>query len=333
MAEFGIGVDLGGTNLRAAAIRRDGTVLEKFRISTRREQGRDKVVEDIVAAIEEVREGRRSDRLIGIGIGVPGLILLETGVIASSPNLPGWEDFPLRDELQSKLSCPVILENDANAAALGEVWMGAGKDVDDLVLLTLGTGIGGGIISGGKVLHGYLGMAGELGHITVEPNSRVRCGCGNYGCLEVCASATAISRMAHEAVRVGASEMLAEMKESKGELNALLVERAARAGDKSAQAIYERMGCWLGRGLANLINIFNFPLYLVAGGVVAGWKLFAPAMLAEVKKRSLTFRETDTRIEKAKLGNKAGLYGAAFLPMLKADLASSPRRRSTDRKR
>jgi glucokinase len=316
VAEFGIGVDLGGTNLRAAALDLDGNVLELFQISTDTSAGREKVVADIVAGIREVREGHSGDKLVGIGIGVPGLIYLETGVIAKAPNLPGWEDFPLRDLLEGELQCPVILENDANAAALGEVWMGAGHDVEDLVLLTLGTGIGGGIISKGKVLHGYLGMAGELGHITVEPHSGVRCGCGNFGCVEAHASATAIARMAEEAVSIGSSKALAALKEEHGELTALLVERAARDGDPEAIKIYERMGCWLGRALANLVNIFNFPLYLVAGGVVAGWKLFAPAMFEELEKRSVTYRESDTRIKKAKLGSKAGLYGAAYLPIM-----------------
>ncbi|MEX2300215.1 MAG: ROK family protein [Bryobacterales bacterium] len=316
MAEFGIGVDLGGTNLRAAAVDLEGNLLELFQISTDTSAGRDKVVADIVAGIQEVREGHSGDKLVGIGVGVPGLIYLEKGVVAKAPNLPGWEDFPLRDLLEKDLKCPVILENDANAAALGEVWMGAGHDVEDLVLLTLGTGIGGGIISNGRVLHGYLGMAGELGHITVEPHSGVRCGCGNYGCVEAHASATAIARMAEEAVSIGSSKALAALKEEHGQLTALLVERAAREGDPEAIKIFERMGEWLGRAMANLVNIFNFPLYLVAGGLVGGWKLFSPSMFQEIEKRSVTYRESDTRIKKAKLGNKAGLFGAAYLPIL-----------------
>jgi glucokinase len=316
VAEFGIGVDLGGTNLRAAAVDLEGNLLELFQISTDTSAGRDKVVADIVAGIQEVREGHSGDKLVGIGVGVPGLIYLEKGLVAKAPNLPGWEDFPLRDLLEKDLQCPVILENDANAAALGEVWIGAGHDVEDLVLLTLGTGIGGGIISKGRVLHGYLGMAGELGHITVEPHSGVRCGCGNYGCVEAHASATAIARMAEEAVSIGSSKVLAALKEEHGQLTALLVERAAREGDPEAIKIFERMGEWLGRAMANLVNIFNFPLYLVAGGLVGGWKLFSPSMFQEIEKRSVTYRESDTRIKKAKLGNKAGLFGAAYLPIL-----------------
>ena len=315
MADFAIGVDLGGTNLRVAAITHDGVLLEDFQVSTEAEAGRDKVTSNIMAGIRQVETGHDGDKLLGIGIGVPGLIRLEEGVIVTSPNLPGWENFPLRDKLEGELGCPVVLENDANAAALGEVWLGAGRDVDDLILLTLGTGIGGGVISGGKVLHGQDGMAGELGHITVESHGGTLCGCGNYGCVEAEASATAVRRMAEEAITAGSSPALAKLAESHGEISARLVDAAAQDGDAEAIRIYEHMGEALGRALANLVNIFNFPLYLLAGGVLAAWDRFAPAMFREVKKRSYTYRQTNTRIEKAPLGNKAGLYGAAYLPI------------------
>src|SRR5215472_13182619 len=195
MAEYTIGLDLGGTNLRAAAIDRGGTMLDKVAESTNPEQGREVVLADMTAVISKVRASRPDDALAGIGIGVPGFIRLREGVITNSNNLACLENFPIRDEIERRLETRVILENDANAAALGEKWMGAGREVDDLVLLTLGTGIGGGIIAGGRVLHGYLGMAGELGHLTVVPNGNP-CGCGNRGCLEKHASATAISAMA-----------------------------------------------------------------------------------------------------------------------------------------
>jgi glucokinase len=315
LADFAIGVDLGGTNLRAAAITHDGALLEDFQVATEAEAGRDKVTSNIMAGIRQVQTGHDGDKLLGIGIGVPGLIRLEEGVIVASPNLPGWEDFPLRDKLEGELGCPVVLENDANAAALGEVWLGAGRDVDDLILLTLGTGIGGAVISGGKVLHGQDGMAGELGHITVESHGGALCGCGNYGCVEAEASATAVRRMAEEAIAAGSSPALAKLAESHGGVTARLVDAAAQDGDAEAIRIYEHMGEALGRAVANLVNIFNFPLYLLAGGVLAAWDRFAPAMFLEVKKRSYTYRQTNTRIEKAQLGNKAGLYGAAYLPI------------------
>ncbi len=165
-----------------------------------------------------------------------------------------------------------------------------GHQVDDLVMVTLGTGIGGGIITGGRIVHGFLGMAGEVGHITVEPNSGMLCGCGNYGCLEVHASATAIARMGNDVVLAKRSDMMARMKEAEGKMTSRLVHEAAGRGDAEAKRIYERVGVALGRGLAALINTLNFPLYVLAGGVLAAWDLFAPAMFDEVEHRSVVSR-------------------------------------------
>jgi glucokinase len=300
MPEYAIGVDLGGTNLRAAAIDRGGSLIAKISGETQLTAGRDHVIGDIVGNIVALRNQLGEAALVGVGIGVPGFIELGKGMIVGSHNLPGFDNFPVRDEISRLLGSPVILENDANAAALGEFWIGAGKDVDDLVLLTLGTGIGGGIISHGKILHGFVGMAGELGHITVVPNGNP-CGCGNRGCLEKHASATAIETMA-KLVALG------------DHLTARQVYDLAAQGNHLALRVFESMGSALGAGLASLINIFNFPLYLLSGGVLPAWDFFAPAMLTEIRTRSFTFRNTATRIEPAALGNEAGLYGAAYLP-------------------
>ncbi|MCU0245640.1 MAG: ROK family protein [Bryobacter sp.] len=302
MGHYSIGVDLGGTNLRAAAIDRNGKLIEKISRSTNAAQGRDAVLDAIVGGILELKSDLPNDQLAGVGIGVPGFILIREGKIVGSNNLPDFEGFPVRDAIEKRLGAKVILENDANAAAMGEKWMGAGKDVDDLVLLTLGTGIGGGIISGGRVLHGFVGMAGELGHLTVVPNGNP-CGCGNRGCLEKHASATAVTAMAR----------LMQLGE---ELSAAEVFQMAEAGNEKARRVFETMGEALGIGLANLVNVFNFPLYLLSGGVLPAWDYFAPTMMAVIRERSFTFRHTATRIEKATLGNEAGLYGAACLPFL-----------------
>ena len=302
MTEYSIGVDLGGTNYRAAAIDSDGKLLEKISGTTNPMGGREAIVGEIVSAISRLRDARKGDELAGIGVALPGFIVMETGVILSSPNIPPFENFPARDTFQDRLKSPVILENDANAAALGEKWMGAGRDVNDLVLLTLGTGIGGGIISDGKVLHGYLGMAAELGHITVDPTG-TPCACGNTGCLEKHASATAISTMARH-LSLGDN------------LTSEDVYKLAIGGNEPAKRIFEYMGRALGIGLAAYVQIFNFPLYLLSGGPLAAWDMFAPSMFDEVAKRSFTFRNSKTRIEKATLGSDAGLYGAARLPFL-----------------
>ncbi len=300
MGEYSIGVDLGGTNLRAAAVNRSGEILEKISGTTDLHEGRDAVIGDMVNSIRALKQKLGDGTLAGVGIGVPGFIEMERGIIANSNNLPEFNGFPVRDEIEKRLGTPIFLENDANAAALGEKWAGAGRDVDDLILLTLGTGIGGGIVSGGKVLHGFVGMAGEVGHITVNPTGNP-CGCGNYGCLEKHTSATAISAMAR-LIQLG------------DDLTAKDVYDMAVAGDPRAKQIFQTVGGYLGIALATMINLFNFPLYLLSGGVLAAWDQFAPSMFAEVEKRSFTFRNTKTRIDKAVLGNQAGLIGAAALP-------------------
>jgi len=300
MAKYSIGVDLGGTNFRAAAISEDGKVLDKIAGSTNSAAGRDGIVNSLVNAVVTLRDNRAGDELVGTGIAVPGFIIMEEGRVLKSPNIPAFDNFLAKDAFQSLLKAPVILENDANAAALGEKWMGAGRGIDDLVLLTLGTGIGGGIISEGKVMHGFMGMAAELGHITVDFNG-IPCGCGNTGCLEKHASATAIATMARHL--------------SLGEqLTSEDVYKLAIAGNAEAKRIFDSMGRALGIGLSIFIQTFNFPLYLLSGGPLAAWDLFAPAMFKEIEARSLTYRNTKTRIEKATLGSDAGLFGAAYLP-------------------
>lgn len=299
MLEYSIGVDLGGTNLRAAAIDRSGRLMDRVSGRTHLSAGREAIVGDIAGSIGQLRELCGRENLTGIGVAVPGFIRMKEGVIANSNNLACLEGFPIRDELEGMLGAPVIIENDANAAALGEKWRGAGHEVDDLVLLTLGTGVGGGIICEGRILHGYLGMAGELGHITVVDNGNP-CGCGNRGCLEKHASATAV---------LGMARMLGLPVESAKDVFDL-----AQQGNPRAKAIFDSVGTSLGIALAMLVNSFNFPLYLVGGGVVAGWDAFAPCMFKELRERSFTFRSTNTRVEKAMLLSDAGLYGAAFLP-------------------
>ncbi len=291
---------MGGTNLRAAAITEDGKQIEKISGSTAMAAGPDAVVADMVRSIQSLEARLGAADLAGVGVGIPGFIRMETGVIAGWAQNPSFNGYPVRDRIEQSLSTRVILENDANAAALGETWMGAGRGVEDLVLLTLGTGIGGGIVIGGKILHGAQGMAAELGHITVCPNGNP-CGCGNRGCLEKHASATAIGAMAR-LMNLGPN------------LTSEDVYNLAAGGNDRALAIFHSMGESLGIGIASLINIFNFPLYLLSGGPIPAWKFFAPSLLAEVERRSFTYRSTRPRIEPAQLGNEAGLYGAAYLP-------------------
>jgi len=330
MSSYAIGVDLGGTNLRIAAVDERGTLLEKITTGTRVERGRDAVFAEMCEAIRAAATKFSSSALVGIGIGVPGIIDMETGMLRESPNLPGWHDCLVRDEIERRLGTKVILENDANSAALGEKWLGAARDYDDMLMLTLGTGVGGGIVLGGRVWHGARGMAGEPGHITVQPDGPL-CACGNRGCLEQFASAAAVLRMAREAIAQGNSPMLARASEEYPEFDAKVVYQMAVQGDRVAQEIFRRVGWALGIGLAGLINLLNLPIYVIGGGVANAWDTFLPALLEEARERSFVYRATapespspgrKTIIIRALLGSDAGLFGAARLPMLPADVTT-----------
>jgi len=217
----------------------------------------------------------------------------------------------------------VVLENDANCAALGEQWLGAGQGVDDLCMITLGTGVGGGFVVQRKPWHGLMGMAGELGHMTVVPEGDP-CGCGSRGCLEQYASATAIKRMALEAVARNEAPALAREAALNPNFDAETVFACYLHGDPAAQAIFERAGAALGIALANLINALNLPLYVIGGGVARAWAAFSPAMFHELNRRSIVFRAGEFRKSRHKatmvvpsdLEGRAGVLGAARLPML-----------------
>jgi glucokinase len=257
---------------------------------------------------------------------VPGIIDMESGMLRESPNLPGWANFPVQQEIERRLGTSITLENDANAAAFGEHWLGAGQTVDSLCLLTLGTGVGGGIVLNNKIWHGMTGMAGEAGHINVEPDGHP-CGCSSHGCIEQYASATAIKRMAQEAVAADHAPMLARAMHSDPEFSAKVIYNLAVQGDEPARKIFEDVGRRLGIVLAGLVNLLNLPMYVIGGGVSSSWDAFAPAMLREVQARSFVYAATNsdehsknrTIITRALLGTDAGLFGAARLPLVAPD--------------
>src|SRR5712671_3513379 len=227
MPDFSIGVDLGGTNLRIAAVGADGQLLEKVTLGTKVALGRDHVIAEMCEAIQRLSAQYRSEGLfLGAGIGIPGIIDMETGMLRKSANLPGWSDYPVRAEIERRLGALVFLENDANVAALGEKWLGAARDVPNMAVVTLGTGIGGGIVLGGNIWHGMNGMAGEFGHVTLEPEGHP-CGCGNHGCAERYASATAVVRRAREDIASGAAPSLAAASSSDPQFGAKTIYNLA----------------------------------------------------------------------------------------------------------
>jgi glucokinase len=336
MPDFSIGVDLGGTNLRIAAISTDGQLIEKITLGVKVALGRDHVIGEMCDAIQRLTEKYRgSGRFVGAGIGVPGIIDMETGMMRKSANLPGWADYPVRDEIERRLGARVFLENDANVAALGEKWLGAARDVDNMAMVTLGTGIGGAIILNGKIFYGMNGMAGEFGHVTIEPDG-VPCGCGNHGCAERYASATGVVRMAREAIESGQAPALAKAASSDAEFSAKSIYNLAIQGNADAQQIFQRFGSALGMLLADLVNVLNLDMFVIGGGVISAWDAFTPTMFAELRERSLVYAATapddpfakkegastqiaaytrrKTIITRALLGSDAGLYGAARIP-------------------
>ncbi len=338
MNKFSIGVDLGGTNLRIAAVDEHGKLVEKVTLGTKVSLGRDHVIGDMCAAIQRMAEKySNSVPLLGIGIGVPGIIDMQTGLLRESPNLPGWANYPVRAEIERRLKTIVILENDANVAALGEKWLGAARDFSDMAMLTLGTGVGGGLVLGGAIWRGANGMAGEFGHTTVEPEGQL-CGCGNRGCLEQYASATAVVRMAREAIASNGGSALARAASSDPKFSAKSIYNLAIQGDEDARRIFRYVGRCLGIVLSAMVNSLNLPIYVIGGGVSSAWETFSPAIFEELRQRSIVYAATaphdasatnqgasahvdagpghKTIITRALLGSDAGLYGAARLPMV-----------------
>jgi glucokinase len=329
MPDFSIGVDLGGTNLRIAAISTDGHMLEKITLGTN-SLGPDHVVDEMCGAIRQLTEKYRSTgAMLGAGIGIPGIIDLDAGVVRKSANLPGWSEYPVRAQIERRLGTRIFLENDGKVAALGEKWLGAGRDVNDMVMITLGTGIGGCIILNGRIFHGMNGMAGEFGHVTLIPDG-VPCGCGNHGCAERYASATAIVRMAREAIASGKAPSLAKVSDDP-EFGPQLIYKLAKQGDTAAQDIFNRFATALGIMLGGLVNVLNLEMFVIGGGVSSAWDAFAPRMFQEMRERSLIYAATapddpmetksvstqtkggskKTIVTRAVLGSDAGLYGAA----------------------
>jgi glucokinase len=324
MSTFSIGIDLGGTNLRIAAFTSEWDRRGAITTPTRVHDGPTAVLDDMSAAVRQlVAECGGRENLVGVGLGSPGPLELPSGRLLQPPNLPGFEGLELKTELENRLQVPVVVECDANAAALAECHAGSGKTsgYQSLCMLTLGTGVGNGIILNGRVWHGYSGMGGEAGHVPVYHDGLL-CGCGTRGCLEQYASATAIARagrkVAHASSQNGFDTVTARS-----------IAEAAIAGDAESQQIYNGVGEALGIGLASLVSTLNLPLYVIGGGVVAAWNLFAPAMFTELERGSYIYRLTKpanpaileqakTNVLPAELGPDSGLLGAAMLPFFES---------------
>lgn len=314
MKEYLVGLDVGGTNIRIGSVTPEGRILKKIQYPTDMSQGGLAMMERLVSRLQDFiqEEMGKVHSEIRIGIGIAGPVDLKRGVLIASPNLPDLHGFPLREFLQKKISFPIAIENDANAFTLGEGWMGAARGSLHYCGITLGTGVGGGIVVEGKILHGTAGLGGEVGHMVLNPDGPL-CGCGGKGCLEVYASGNGIRRMALEAIEKGEGKEI--LKRGRGYIKKVTSEEvfeAAKGGDPTALQIFTEMGRYLGLGLVNLVNLFN-PEKIVIGGKVSGaWDHFIGSAKAVVQQRAMRGQRERVEIVRAKCGDDAGILGAAF---------------------
>ena len=308
-----LAIDLGGTKIIAAIISDKGQVMAREYYLTLAEEGPQPVIGRVLSAIDHLLDSRNMDlsELHSISLATAGAIDIDKGLVTLSPKLPGWYNVPLRDIVKDKHRINTFLINDASAAALGEYYFGAGRGVNNLILITLGTGIGGGVIINGKLYSGPCGSAGEIGHTTIDVNGP-RCSCGNVGCLEMLASGTAVAQEAIKRISQGEKSSLVEIVGGKvGDITAEAVGVAAKDGDSLALEVILRAATYLGVGMVNVVNIFNPEMIIVGGGMAQMGDLLLNTARQVVKERAFTLSAQSVRIVTAQLGDNAGVLGAA----------------------
>ena len=302
-----LAADIGGTNTRMAIVNENGDILTLLKKSTHCKEGRDEMIKFIVSFVGETIEKSKllKEEICGIGIGFPGPLNAKTGTIFNPPNLIGWDSVPLRDVLEKELRVPVAIENDANAAALGEWWKGAGSGTSSLFCITLGTGVGGGIIMGGNIWHGVSSIAGEIGHTTVIRDG-IKCTCGNIGCLEAYACSGGILKRVNDA--------LLKERDSDGEqpfTDLKQVSQMVMQGNEIVLNVIRETGVILGIAIANIANLLNPEMVVLFGGITnLGENLLGP-LKEEVKRRAFKKATESLRIELSQLGDNSGILGAA----------------------
>lgn len=311
MSKKCIGVDIGGTSVKLGMFETDGTVVDKWQVVTRTEDGGNHILEDVAASIRDkmAKMGLSKEDIVGVGMGVPGPVLPD-GYVEVCVNL-GWKDKNPQDELSALLDgIPVKSGNDANVAALGEMWQGGGKGYRDVVMLTLGTGVGGGVVLNQKIVAGRHGLAGEIGHIHVRDEETEKCNCGGMGCLEQVASATGIAR---EAVRtLAAKNTPSSLRDIKGKLSAKDVLDAAKAGDSLALQVMETVSRYLGLSLSQIVMTIDPEMFVIGGGVSKAGQ-FLIDMVRKYYEYYTPVSKYKAGLALATLGNDAGIYGAARL--------------------
>ena len=313
MKKFRIGVDVGGTNIKIALVGINGEISYSNSIPTRAEMGYEYTISAMKQAIHDLIETTQTDKndIEGIGFGFPGQIDYKNGIVRNAPNIPGWVEVPIAETMEKEFGIPTRVDNDGRCAALGELNFGAGKGCENLICITVGTGIGSGLIVNGKLVRGASNAAGEIGHIKLELEGGPLCGCGDYGCLEAFASGPAIVAMAEEYIKGGKSTKYREL--SNGEITPYIVSEAAKQGDAVAKRIFTILGEYIGTGLASVVNLLNPEKIIIGGGVADAGEILLNPIKETIVKRAMSISGSTVQVVPAQLGNTAGVIGASLL--------------------
>jgi len=313
MKKSRIGIDVGGTNIKIALVEPNGSITYSNTLPTRTEMGYEYTINNIKQAIKDLMTETKTDKtsIEGIGFGFPGQIDYQKGIVRLAPNIPGWVEVPIAEMIEKEFNIPTRVDNDVRCAALGELNYGAGVGCENLICITVGTGIGSGIIINGKLVRGASNAAGELGHIKLQINDGPMCGCGDTGCLEAFASGPAIVALAEEYIKGGKSTKYREL--ASNEMTPYIVAEAAKQGDVVAKRIFTKMGEYIGLGLASVVNLLNPEKIIIGGGVADAGEILLGPIKETILKRAMPISGNAVEIVPAKLGNTAGVIGASLL--------------------
>ena len=309
-----IGIDVGGTNVKIALVDEKGKIKYSNSVPTRAEMGYEYTVNNIKQAIYDLLKETKLEpkNIEGIGFGFPGQVDYKSGIVRLAPNIPGWVDVPIAKLIEDEFHIPTRVDNDVRCAALGELNFGAGKGCENLICITVGTGIGSGLIVNGKLVRGASNAAGEIGHIKLQMNDGPICGCGDTGCLEAFASGPSIVAMAEDYIRGGKYTKFREMANS-NPITPYIVCKAAKAGDPVAKRIFTIMGEYIGIGMASVVNLLNPEKIIVGGGVADAGEILMTPLKETLKKRAMKIAGEAVEVVPAQLGNTAGVIGASLL--------------------
>jgi len=317
MENIYLGIDIGGTDIKGGTVNKNGSIINEMTITSEVEKGVDHVLERITDLVRQLEQSAgEKNTIAGVGLGIPGQIDFDNQILLNSPNLPLFKNIDVPSRLKSSLHLPVVWDNDANLAALGEFTYGAGKNVSEMMMITLGTGIGSGLILRNEIYHGCKGFGGEFGHLSINPDGP-KCNCGSHGCVEAYAGTKGIIRTFEEITKAGTRTLL--NKDDIKELTPKKISKAAEKGDQAAAETYNKVGFYIGVGLAGVVNLLNLEMIVVGGGIAKAGNLILDPVRKAVKEYTLEDPGDIINIVPAKLGNKAGLIGAAHLAFLNAE--------------